>query len=814
MIMKKWFISLLLASLLALSLAACGGTEPAPAPTTAPVATTAPAEEAPAEQTPAETTVTLRIWADENRLPVLESLKATVAETIGVELILEQVALGDMAEQVRVAIPAGEGPDIFIAPHDQIGSYIDGGLIAPIDLGAKAGSFVESSLTAFTYNSELYGMPYATENVAFFRNADLVPEPVETFDDMIAVCEDLLAEGTIEYCTIFPNTNYHIYAVHTAFGGYIFNQDADGNYLPGQVGLDTPGFIASGEFIQELVESGMIPSTADGQTAAALFNEGQIPFVIDGPWALNGFREAGVNFVVDPIPAGSAGPGAPFSGVQGFVVNALSDQQLLAETFLTEFVATDEIMQAFQDQDPRIPAWTNTLENVDDEDLAGFGVISPYASPMPNIPQMGAVWGSWGDAIQVIMNGEQSAEDALTNAATQIRESIGFADEMDMTEPEASAPMEIVATLRIWADENRLPVLESLKATVAETIGVELILEQVALGDMAEQVRVAIPAGEGPDIFIAPHDQIGSYIDGGLIAPIDLGAKMGSFVESSLTAFTYNSELYGMPYATENVAFFRNADLVPEPVETFDDMIAVCEDLLAEGTIEYCTIFPNTNYHIYALHTAFGGYIFNQDADGNYLPGEVGLDTEGFIASGEFIQGLVDAGMIPSTADGQTAAALFNEGKIPFVIDGPWALNGFREGGINFVVDPIPAGSAGPGAPFSGVQGFVVNALSDQQLLAETFLTEFVATDEIMQAFQEQDPRIPAWLNTLENVDDEDLAGFGVLSPYASPMPNIPQMGAVWGSWGDAVQIIMNGEQSAEEALTNAAAQIREAIGE
>lgn len=384
-----------------------------------------PTEEPMEEDAAMETTATLTIWADENRIPVLETLKDQVAEEIGVELVLQQVAIGDMGEQVRIAIPAGEGPDIFITAHDQIGSYIDGGLIAPIDLGAKTDQFVGSGLEAFTYNSELYGMPYALENVALFRNVDLVPEPVETWDDFVAVSQALIDEGTVENGTVFPNTNYHIYGIHTSFGGYIFNQDADGNFIPEEVGLDTPEFIASGEFIQELVDSGIVPSTADGQTADALFQEGSIPFVINGPWALNAYREAGVNYVVDPIPAGPAGPGAPFLGVQGFVVNALSEQATLAEVFLTEYIATTEIMDAFQEQDPRIPAWQETFEKVDDADLAGFGAVAPIASPMPNIPQMGAVWGSWGDAVTIIMNGEQTAEEALTNGASQIRDAIG-----------------------------------------------------------------------------------------------------------------------------------------------------------------------------------------------------------------------------------------------------------------------------------------------------------------------------------------------------------------------------------------------------
>ena len=74
------------------------------------------------------------------------------------EVILEQVQIQDMLEQTRVAIPAGEGPDLFITAHDQIGQYVEGGLIAPVDLGAKDGNITPNALAAFNYNSELYAL--------------------------------------------------------------------------------------------------------------------------------------------------------------------------------------------------------------------------------------------------------------------------------------------------------------------------------------------------------------------------------------------------------------------------------------------------------------------------------------------------------------------------------------------------------------------------------------------------------------------------------------------------------------------------------
>jgi maltose-binding protein MalE len=250
----------------------------------------------------------------------------------------------------------------------------------------------------------------------------MVPEPVETWDEMLEAGAALIDEGVVEDVTAMPS-EYATHGLHTAFGGYLFGQDADGNYLPDDVGLDSPGFIAWGEWLQKAVADGYIPTTLDYAAANALFAEGGIPFIINGPWALGEYTDAGINFAVDPLPTGPEGPGAPFLGAQGFVVNAQSENQLLAQTFLTELVATDEVMAAFQEQDPRVPAWLTTLEAVDDPSLAAFGVAGAAAQPMPSIPQMGSVWGSWKDGLQLVMNGEDVTE-TLTNSANQIRDAI------------------------------------------------------------------------------------------------------------------------------------------------------------------------------------------------------------------------------------------------------------------------------------------------------------------------------------------------------------------------------------------------------
>jgi hypothetical protein len=161
----------------------------------------------------------------------------------------------------------------------------------------------------------------------------------------------------------------------------------------------------------------------DWDTTHALFETGEIPFLMAGPWALDRIRESGVPYAITTFPDG----GRPFAGVQGFMVNALSENVLLAQAFLTEFVATDEVMTNLYLSNNRPSAFADVLAATDDADLTAFGEAGADAVLMPAIPEMGSVWASWGDAFTLIIQGEQTASDALANAAQQIRDLIGGA---------------------------------------------------------------------------------------------------------------------------------------------------------------------------------------------------------------------------------------------------------------------------------------------------------------------------------------------------------------------------------------------------
>ncbi|HUS95096.1 MAG TPA: extracellular solute-binding protein, partial [Patescibacteria group bacterium] len=432
-------IVLLLSLLLigALVLTACGGDDPTPTsapepavqpteepteepieePTEEPIEepTEEPAEE-PTEEAAVEPEVFLTVWADDTRTPILQALAEDFQATYGVGLVVEQVM--DINDQLPIAAPAGEGPDIFLVAHDRNPGFVASGLVAPLDLGDKSGDFAQVALDAFTLDGQLYAMPYAMENMALFRNADLVPDAPATWEELLAVGGALQESGDVTYALVLEDNGYKTYPILTNFGGYVFGRDANGNWDPNDVGIDSEGMIAAGDWIAENVAAGFIsPSANDGDTAQTLFVAGETPFLMTGPWALNQFRDAGLNYAISDFPE----DGYAFGGVSGFAINAFSENVLLAQAFLTEFVGTDEIMTKLFVAGNRPSAYLPVLEATEDPDMMAFGDAAKTAVSMPNNPEMGAVWGAWNGAVVLTITGGDTPESAFTTAADQIR---------------------------------------------------------------------------------------------------------------------------------------------------------------------------------------------------------------------------------------------------------------------------------------------------------------------------------------------------------------------------------------------------------
>ncbi|MFD6178709.1 MULTISPECIES: sugar ABC transporter substrate-binding protein [unclassified Isoptericola] len=390
--------SILLASALAttLALAACGSGEPAAESTGDAGASAKPSASG-----------TLTVWVDETREAAVTTAAEAYEKESGVDVEVVQKNFEDIRADFLAQVPTGEGPDITVGAHDWLGEFTANGVVQPIELGDKAGDFIPVSTQAFTQDGQVYGLPYAIENIALIRNTKLASEAPKTYDDMIAAGKKA---GTKFPFLIQSDGDkgdpYTYYPFQTSFGAPVFEQNDDGSYRP-ELALGGKNGEAFATWLSEEGAAGNLSTDISYDIAVEAFAKGKSPFVIGGPWMLEKFK--GMDLSVDPIPAPGDKPAQPFVGVQGFYVSAQSKNALVANDFLVNYMSTPEAQTALFKAGGRPPALIEAADAASSDPLvAGFREVGATAVPMPSIPEMGSVWSFWGVTEASIISGKAS----------------------------------------------------------------------------------------------------------------------------------------------------------------------------------------------------------------------------------------------------------------------------------------------------------------------------------------------------------------------------------------------------------------------
>jgi maltose-binding protein MalE len=308
---------------------------------------------------------------------------------------------------------------VFIGAHDWIGELAANGVLAEIDL-ASPGDYYDIAVGAFSLDGTLYGLPYAIEGMALLYNTDLVPEAPATYADLVASCEAL--GDAIDNCLGVPAGDaYANQAFVAGFGGYVYGY-GDAGFDKTDVGLDNDGALAGAAWLDEQVKAGLLDPAVGWGESGDLFNQGTQAYMWNGPWQVPAVQDAGINIEVTPFPAIDGNQPIPFVGVQGFMVSAFSEQPVVAQTFVTEYVNSETVMFDLYSVGFRGPAHQSAfaLAVADNPLVEAFTPVE--ADPvklMPNIPEVSAMWGALGEAISTIYNQTYTDEVADAQAAFQ-----------------------------------------------------------------------------------------------------------------------------------------------------------------------------------------------------------------------------------------------------------------------------------------------------------------------------------------------------------------------------------------------------------
>ena len=327
------------------------------------------------------------------------------------ELTITPLALPSesITSKLEAAIPRGNGPELFIKPHERVGAWGPRGLMAPATADAEA--FHPTTVEALTYEGVRYGYPLAFKCVALFYNTDLIDRPPATTDELMAVGRALTGAGS--YGLAYESASaYYFGAFLHGFGGGVF----DG----GEVSLDRPENAEALAWTKSLQDSGLLPEEPTGALVSQLFNEGQAAMVLNGPWFLGEIE--GVDYGIAPLPVVSETglPAAPYLTVEAIFVSGEAEHPAEAEALARWLTGTEaSLVRATEGRQP--VATLEAYEQLgDDTVLAAFRKALDTSVPMPNRPEMAATWEPLARALRAGMRGSLAPDVAMRSAQFEV----------------------------------------------------------------------------------------------------------------------------------------------------------------------------------------------------------------------------------------------------------------------------------------------------------------------------------------------------------------------------------------------------------
>ena len=403
--------------------AACGGTTATPSPTTAP--TTAPstaestAPSAPASVAPSAAPLegTLTVWhsygSGGGETGAFEKALGRILAAnpkLVVKVVVQPFA--DIFNKWNTDVAAGGGPDMFIAPNDNLFSQADAGVLYDLTaaLTGKLDGFSKTATDGSQVGGKYFMVPESLKAVALWYDKSAVATPPATTDALLAA----VTSGAVK---LGLNQNaYHMFGFSGAFGGKLMD-------ATGKCTADQAGFGDAFKYFAALKAAGAKYYT-DGNTLKQDFQTGKLNAVIDGPWQTADFVKAlGDKAAVAPMPAGPSGAKSdPFTGTDGWYINPNGKHLDLAVAFALQMVATasEQIMTNDAGHVPAAPG-----VKINSAIVQGFADAAAAGLPRPQSAEFNNYWGPFGDAVNQIIDkgvdGAKAATDAcaLMNTANK-----------------------------------------------------------------------------------------------------------------------------------------------------------------------------------------------------------------------------------------------------------------------------------------------------------------------------------------------------------------------------------------------------------
>lgn len=346
-----------------------------------------------------------------------------------VQVTMQRTEWGIYYNKLFVAGLGGRAPEVFAVHSDTLERFIWAKLLDPVDAlfagpdAINAEDIDENILAAARRGKTMYALPLDVHPMGVFYNKKLfaqagIDRPPETRDEFLDACRRMNSgSGSSRvWGFVYEWRRINLYSILRQWGGEIVSEDGK------TVKLDAPEAIAAMDFAGSLILKDKLVSPIENIDAMIGFRQGRIGMIWGGSFLLNEvLKQTDLEFGAAEVPQ-LGEQRATWSGSHQLCVRAGLDERerAAAHTFF-KYLSNNSLGWA---EAGLIPARKSIRARPEFAALpvqSTFAKQIPYLQYMPSTPFTFEYQSEFDVATEVILRGEESAEEALKTASMRIR---------------------------------------------------------------------------------------------------------------------------------------------------------------------------------------------------------------------------------------------------------------------------------------------------------------------------------------------------------------------------------------------------------
>ncbi len=352
-----------------------------------------------------------------------EGIKDFEAENSGVKVEVVPAGWDEANSKIVGLIQANEAPDVMITGSRSLRQFAELGAIEPLDQFMTE-EFIEGRVKTVLDTANIddvqYGIPLAFSSRALYYRTDLIDTPPATWDELYEIAAKVKEENPEIYGFAIPTD---VTSGTVELLNFIYQNEGSATDKDGNIKLATPENIETLEFLKKFNDDKIIPDPVSTTRSdqAPMFQNGDLAMFISGPWEKGTLDENKDNapYGVALLPEGKRK--AETLVTDSYSISSQSKNKELAWK-LVEHMGQFKYQNNYDEAIGFFPILKEEEKEAryQDEFLKPFGEMIQYGIPEPHVPVWDTFNSEFVNAVQRVMTGDATAEEALKDAEQEL----------------------------------------------------------------------------------------------------------------------------------------------------------------------------------------------------------------------------------------------------------------------------------------------------------------------------------------------------------------------------------------------------------